>query len=241
MLWKVDDNKLSRIADKAFSEQHLQERDLETWIESNPEILGEPLLIIGRQVNVPGVNDRLDLLALDPSGNTVIVEIKRGKLNDPVDIQALRYASYISRWPRRKIEEMAEAYISQQGDEESASTFEEVFAEFAAETDSDAVPSLNGQQRVIIVGQKIRNRLGSVALWLREQGIDIRIIEITPFKDPSGKGLILSPQVIIPPPSTEEFEVGFTKEGTDPWIVDGENGTWSIAVKRRAGKFYCFS
>ena len=81
---------------------------------------------------------------------------------------------------------MAEAYISQQGDEESAATFEEVFAEFAVDSESDAVPSLNGQQRVIIVGQKIRNRLGSVALWLREQGIDIKIIEITPLQRPGG-------------------------------------------------------
>ncbi len=34
-------------------ETHYQEKNLEDWLESNPEVLtdGEPILIIGRQVN----------------------------------------------------------------------------------------------------------------------------------------------------------------------------------------------
>lgn len=221
MLWKVKGQTVEPFQNTKFSEQQLQERDLETWIEGNPDILGEPLMFIGRQVTVPRINDKLDLLALDPTGDTVIVEIKRGKLNDPVDIQAIRYASYISRWPKRRLEELAESYLSQHGGEDNGATFEEAFAEFAADTDTEGVPSLNGRQRIIIVGQKISMRLGSVALWLREQGIDIKIIEITPFKDPSSDNLILSPQVIIPPMTTEEFEIGPVGP-TDPWIVDGE-------------------
>ena len=222
MLWKVKGQTIEPIQNTKLSDQQFQERDLEAWIESNPDILGEPLMFIGRQVVVPGINDRLDLLALDPTGDTVIVEIKRGKLNDPVDIQAIRYASYISRWPKRKLEELAEAYLSQRGDEDNSATFEEAFSEFASDIDTEGVPSLNGNQRVIIVGQKIRARLGSVALWLREQGIDITIIEITPYKDPSSDSLILSPQVIIPTPTTEEFEIGKKDNPTDPWIIDGK-------------------
>lgn len=222
MLWKVKGQHIEPIQNTTLSDQQLQERDLESWIESNPDILGEPLMFIGRQVVVPGVNDRLDLLALDPTGNAVIIEIKRGRLSDPVDTQAIRYASYISRWPRRKLEELAEAYLSQLGEENNGATFEQTFAEFASDIDTEGVPSLNGSQRIIIVGQKIQPRLGSVTLWLREQGIDIKLIEITPFKDPSSNNLILSPQVIIPPPSTEEFEIGKKVGSADPWIVDGE-------------------
>lgn len=223
MLWKIDGSRIEPISNVAFSEQQLQERDLESWIQLNPDLLDEPLMIIGRQVNVPGINDRLDLLALDPSGNAVIIEIKRGTLSDPVDIQAMRYASYISRWSRRKLEELAEAFLSKSAGEDEESSFNEVFSEFADDTGADGIPSLNGKQRIIIVGQKVQNRLGSVALWLREQGIDIKIIEMNSYKDPNGQGLILSPQVIIPPPSTEEFEVGVSNSPTDPWITDGEN------------------
>jgi len=38
------------------------------------------------------------LLALDLLGNAVIIELKKGKPKDPVDMQGLRYASYISKW-----------------------------------------------------------------------------------------------------------------------------------------------
>jgi len=79
MLWKVRGQVIEPIENTEFSEEQFQEKDLESWIESNPKILGEPLMFIGRQVMVPGVNDRLDLLALDPTGDTVIIEIKRGR------------------------------------------------------------------------------------------------------------------------------------------------------------------
>ena len=41
------------------------------WVENDPSIVGEDLLIIGRQVPIPEVNERIDLLAMDMSGDTV--------------------------------------------------------------------------------------------------------------------------------------------------------------------------
>jgi hypothetical protein len=38
------------------------EEQLEEWIEAQPEILGEPFLIIGRQVQIADVKEKLDLL-----------------------------------------------------------------------------------------------------------------------------------------------------------------------------------
>jgi len=229
MLWKVNGTKIEVIEDTAYSEHQFQEKDLETWIEQHPEILGEPLMVIGGQVNVPGVNDKLDLLAVDPSGHTVIIEIKRGSLKDPVDIQALRYASYISRWPNHKIEQIAEGYLAQKSNGEESPSFEQSFEECTDEHETESVPSLNAKQRIIIVGQSVRTKLGSVALWLRQQGIDIRIIEIRPYKDPASNGLILAPQVIIPPPSAEEFEIGGGTDETEPWILDGEK--WHLETR----------
>ncbi len=90
MLYKIKDNKIERVNKTRFNEEEKLEQDLENWIESNPSILGEKLLIIGRQVSIPDVNDRIDLLALDTNGNVVIIELKKGKLKDPAEIQALR-------------------------------------------------------------------------------------------------------------------------------------------------------
>ena len=41
------------------------EQDLEVGQKNDSSILGENLLIIGRQAQIPEVNDRIDLLALD--------------------------------------------------------------------------------------------------------------------------------------------------------------------------------
>ena len=65
---------------KTFSELMLSERyDLQEWIASNPNILGENLLIIQKEFDgFPDTNERLDLLALDESGKLVIIEKTTG-------------------------------------------------------------------------------------------------------------------------------------------------------------------
>ena len=59
------------------------EQDLEDWIENDSSILGENLLIIGRQAQIPEVNDRIDLLALDTnlfSCTLLLVKEKKEKI-----------------------------------------------------------------------------------------------------------------------------------------------------------------
>ena len=117
-LWKITDKGPSKVPETKFKQEKLLEEHLEDWIVSDSSILGEPLMVIGRQVLIPDTKDRLDLLALDPQGNTVIIELKRGKLKDPVDMQALRYASYISKWRFEDFENLARNYMGKLGDPE---------------------------------------------------------------------------------------------------------------------------
>jgi len=66
-IWRVcDQKKLELIPDDSFPANHL-EKDLELWIENSPDILGEDLLVIARQYQIPGVGI-LDLLCLDSEG-----------------------------------------------------------------------------------------------------------------------------------------------------------------------------
>ena len=70
-----------------------------------------------------------------------------------------------------------------------------------------------------------------MALWLREKGVDLKLIELHPFKD--GDELYLEPMVIIPPPSTEKWERvgGRPVEEDKPWLLDGPG--WH---RKRAGE-----
>lgn len=62
-IWKITPQGPQRISETKMSKEKLLEENLEDWVISDPSILGEPLLIIGRQVLIPDIKDRLDILA----------------------------------------------------------------------------------------------------------------------------------------------------------------------------------
>jgi hypothetical protein len=85
------------------------ESHLEDWIERDPGLLEAGLTIVGRQVRTDaGV---LDLLAIDPQGRRVVIELKRGKLYRDTLVQALDYAACIGAIPEQEFENMRAAYL----------------------------------------------------------------------------------------------------------------------------------
>lgn len=220
-LWKVTDEGPHQVETTRFRDEDLLEEHLEDWVEDNPGLLGEPLLIIGRQVMIPDVKDRVDLLAVDPDGNAVVVELKRGSLSDPVDMQALRYASYLSKWGFEDFERVA---ANHRGANEDGYNFNADLEKFFEGAGIDETPNVNEDQRIVIVGTSVREKLGSVALWLNEHNVDIRLIEITAYKD-DGE-LFVEPSVIVPVPVNRFAGVGKSRPDTTPWRTDGK--TWHL-------------
>ena len=82
-IWKTKEGGLQQISETTLAQEEFLEEHLEGWIVANPDFLDEPLLIIGRQVLIPGINDKIDILALDLEGNAVIIELKRGNSRIP--------------------------------------------------------------------------------------------------------------------------------------------------------------
>lgn len=224
-IWKVTDDGPESLRATQFAAENVVEANIENWIASDPSILMEPLLIIGRQVVVQGVGDRLDLLALDLAGNAVIIELKRGAVGDPVDMQALRYASYISRWRYTDIEQVARGHLA--GDEDFS--LSNAYEEFCSEAGIDEAPDINGDQRIIIAGHEVRDRLGSVALWLREHSVDITLIEIGCYA--GDQGLLLAPRVLVPHQVSRFDQVGKPPGGdpAKPWLAAGR--AWHMETR----------
>ena len=76
-------------ADLGFQER----RDIQEWIAKNPGILGDELLIIGKEFSgFDRTNERLDLLAVDADGKLVVIELKRDDSGSDVHWQAIKYA-----------------------------------------------------------------------------------------------------------------------------------------------------
>ncbi len=109
-VWQISDNHIKAVEDAALASERL-ESELENWIVQSPDILGEDLLIIAKQRNVQGVG-RLDLLAIQPDGQLVIVELKRDKAPREAVAQALDYASWLDKLQEDELLGIAEDYLN---------------------------------------------------------------------------------------------------------------------------------
>lgn len=211
MLYKVTENKISETEKISFLQEKIKERNIENWIEKKPGILGEELKIIGRQVVIEGIGERLDLLALDKEGNLVVIELKTDIMKSSAVLQAVQYASYISGWQHKKIEKQMKNYFSSEID------FIEEIEDFCEEE-----YEINDRQRIILGGRKVKPRSSSVAIWLRKQGTDIKIVQLEPWKDE--KEIYLYPKILIPLPAEEELQISnLVEDKSRPWKEDGKD------------------
>ena len=72
-------------------------------MRANPEILGDDVRIVTFEFGTWQAQqhpkaDRLDLLGLDGDGRLVVAELKRNHAPDSIDLQAIKYAAFASRF-----------------------------------------------------------------------------------------------------------------------------------------------
>ena len=197
-MYKVDiDNKtLKRMTKTTFCNKKLKERyDIQEWVEKNPEIIDEDLLIIGKEVPLPS-DIRIDLLAIDKKSNLVIIELKRDDSGRNVDWQAIKYASYCSNFTNTEIFRQYAEYLGTTEDE--AETEIEKFIE------AENFEELNNKQRIILVSKEFHSDVISAVLWLRDYGIELSCVRFTPYIDDIGD-LFIAPTKIIPLPEAEDY------------------------------------
>lgn len=85
------------------------EKNLETWIEKDPFLVQNGLVILHRQLVLDG--GRLDLLAIDPQGRMVVIEIKAGFLDNNVITQAFYYVAQIAQMPFDNLSAKVDSYL----------------------------------------------------------------------------------------------------------------------------------
>ena len=95
---KKDLSSVDKVVADTFVDLDVWERQhVQQWVTDSPEILGEELLVVSVEFDrFKNSKDRLDILAIDRSGNLVVVELKRTSFGEYADLQAIRYASMVS-------------------------------------------------------------------------------------------------------------------------------------------------
>jgi len=196
-MYRVDINnkKLIKLSPTKFSILQLKERyDVEEWIEKTPEILGEELLVIYKELILPS-KIRLDLLAIDKKANLVIIELKRDDSGNNVDWQAIKYTSYCSNFLQTDIFKYYAEYL--ESDEDEAQLKIEEFID-------EEIDKLNEKQRIILVSKEFHSDVVSAVLWLRDYEIDIECMRLQLYLDQDHQ-LFITPDLIIPLPEAKDY------------------------------------
>ena len=141
------------------------ERRLEDWIERDPQMVRDGLTVVGRQIHLEG--GRLDLLALDPQGRLVVIEIKSGMLRRETLAQAIDYASSIARLPISELAAKVDAYLGSQEDAAGGKSFRDLLGERGAEENGD---ESDREVEICIVGTGTAPGLERMISYLSEKG-----------------------------------------------------------------------
>lgn len=201
-LFKIDpeDKQSQPIKETEFSHLGFQERrDIQEWVAANPSILGEDLLIIGKEFSgFDRTNERLDLLAVDPDGILVIIELKRDDSGTDAYWQAIKYASYFQK---TSAEEVVGILANHDG-----SNTKEAEQKLRQHLDDDDLGSLNNDQRIILASHRFAPEVTSAALWLNGKLPNlITCVQLTPYLD--GESMYVHANTIIPVPGAEDYMV----------------------------------
>lgn len=183
--WQIVDGKLSPLEVSLSEHGRREAQDLETWIASQPSILGADIVVIGRQVQTK--SGPLDLLGVDKAGNTVVVELKRDRLPREALAQAIDYASDIADWPLERLSEECNKYTGKSLDEVLSETFDDL--------DLESV-NMNETQRILLVGFAIDSSLERMIEWLSDYDVSINAIVLHYVRTSSGDELLTKTAII---------------------------------------------
>ncbi len=183
-LFTVDNNgKLIHYKEHSFGLDN-KESDLEMILENNPENFFDDgkILIIGRQV-LTNLGSWIDLLGLDRFGNTVVIELKRGKSPRETVSQLIEYASFVDNLDYEQLNGIFHDYI---GEESSLDIYHH---EHFDSKDIENV-AFNKASKLVIVAQDITLSIKQTALYLRKKGIDIYCMEFKYFLNYASEKMI---------------------------------------------------
>jgi len=187
-LWKIaEGSTLSRVGKTTLESEAL----LETWIADNPDLLGQDLLIIGRQVRTAH-RGFIDLLAVDSDGRTHIIELKRDETPREVVAQALDYASWIVDLESDDLDAVCQSYLKT----DLASAFQQRFKAPLPET-------LNEEHTITIVAGSLDPSTERIVEYLaRRADLNINVVFFFIFGD--GDGRMLGRSWLINPDEVEQ-------------------------------------
>lgn len=168
-MWRIDGDTPRRLAAATLP----SEATLEQYLEKDPSLLGERLLVIGRQVRTP-FGKIIDLLAMDGEGNLHVLELKRDRTPRDVVAQVLDYGAWVSTLDRDTLIDLANRHLGEDVAFEAA--FEDVFG-------TPPPDELNTALQLTIVATDLDPGSERIVTYLRTFGVPVNAVFFSYLED----------------------------------------------------------
>lgn len=210
----------------------LKERaDLQEWVITHPEMIGDDVQVVtmefARWTSAGGNQaDRLDVLGLDADGTLVVVELKRDKAPDTVDMQAIKYAAMASRFTPESLAEEHARFLSQRGTNTSRDEALELLTTHAPDLSSDTLIT----PRIVLMARDFPPSVTATCVWLTEMGLDIHLVTFQAYR--SHEQTLITVSRLFPVKDVEDFTIS-PRQAEVRQATEARKRTQSVtAVKR---------
>ena len=197
-LWRLTDT-----AERLSTAQLQTEKQLEDFIVAQPDMLDSNWMLIGQQIHTD-FKGIIDLLALQPDGTPVIIELKRDKTPRDVLAQTLDYASWLEELEASRLQRIYEEFVP------GGNLAADFQARFGSAFDEDA---LENDHLMVIVASELDSSTERIVKYLAKRGININALFFQVFQ--GDDELLLSRSWFVDP-STTQVTVSSNKQ-TGAW------------------------
>ncbi len=167
-IWKVKQDKLIELTK---SNLDFEER-IHKWIENDIKIILPDAILIGSKIKTDHEKE-IDLLAIDSSGDLIVVELKRGITTREVIAQTLDYAAWVETL---KVDEINQI-LQKQG------RIENIYELLNKNFDDGEEIEINENQKLLIVASEIDSITERVINFLSNKGLNINAATFNYYKD----------------------------------------------------------
>lgn len=203
-IYRVENkSRLSAIRETTFVDESIKEDpDLRYILRAQPEVIEEGLFVLSEEFsNWQDSWRSIDLLGLDARGRLTVIELKRTATADHAELQAIRYAAMVSVLTSDNVVEAHQSYLKKWEIDGDA---KERIQQHLADTEFDEI--YTESPRIILVSAGFSKELTTSALWLNNNGLDIKCIQLQLYRNDQELLLLESSQV-VPIPGTESLLV----------------------------------
>lgn len=205
------------------------EKSLEDFIVSDAELLSPDWMLIGRQVQTD-YRGFIDLLALQPDGTPVVIELKKDKTPREVLAQTLDYASWVEELNPNRLQKIYEKFVG----DENANLNIDFEKRFGTELLEEA---LGRDHLMVIVATELDNATERIVKFLAKRNLNINVLFFQVFEDELGQ--LLSRAWLVDPAEVQ-VAISSTNDSVGVWngeyyvsFGEGESRNWEDA--RRLG------